>query len=280
MTRKDIKMLGLDLDGTLLTRKKELTGRTKETLQKAIGEGIIVLPATGRPLSGLPEELMSIPGIKYAVTANGARVLDVTTGEVLSEQVVPYEIGASLLDILSKYDTLLEVYYDGIGYADRGKLQDIQRYLKEVPMAGYVRSTRRPVEDVVRMFKEMKRPTDKVQAIFADLKDKYKAMEEIAEVFSEKDIAITGALSNNIEVNAGGVNKWTGLECLGQMLGISGEQIMACGDGANDLEMVKMAGLGIAMANSMEEVLAAADEITCSNDEEGVALAIEKYILK
>ena len=80
-----IKMVGLDLDGTLLNSKKELTPFTKEVIAKAIDKGVHVLVATGRPFTGVPLELREFPGMRYALTANGARILDTATGEILIE---------------------------------------------------------------------------------------------------------------------------------------------------------------------------------------------------
>ena len=82
MTDK-IKMIGLDLDGTLLTEKKEITARTRKVLREALDRGIVVLAATGRPLSGIPEEIRSFPGMRYALTSNGAKVVDVQEGRVI-----------------------------------------------------------------------------------------------------------------------------------------------------------------------------------------------------
>ena len=79
-----IKMVGLDLDGTLLNSKKELTPFTKEVIAKAIEKGVHVLVATGRPFTGVPLELREFPGMRYALTANGARILDTATGEILN----------------------------------------------------------------------------------------------------------------------------------------------------------------------------------------------------
>ena len=77
------RMIGMDLDGTLLKTNKELTAYTKDVLRRAIDQGIIVMPATGRPISGVPEELTKFPGIRYAVTANGARVIDMKKNEAI-----------------------------------------------------------------------------------------------------------------------------------------------------------------------------------------------------
>lgn len=273
----DIKMIGLDLDGTLLNTEKKLTDHTRNILGRAIERGVTVLPATGRPLTGIPNDIMTFPGIRYAVTANGARIVDLVGNKVLFEKLVPYETGKKILEICSQYDALLEVYYNGAGYADETKLQKIQEYVPKAPMAYYIESTRRPVRSVVELFKEKRLPTDKVQAIFRTEEDCKKAWKKIEK--EVPDIEITGALSNNIEVNVKGVNKGKGLLMLGELLGIRREQIMACGDGSNDIAMLKEAGLGVAMENAMEPVKDAADVLTLSNDSDGVAAAIEKYVL-
>ena len=109
-------------------------------------------------------------------------------------------------------------------------------------------------------------------------REKEKAWTEISEnVF---DIEITGALLNNIEVNASGIHKGNALLKLGEILHINKEEIMAFGDGKNDIKMLETACVGVAMANSVPEVLAVADMITVSNDEDGVAKVIEQYVLR
>jgi len=277
MTKYNIKMIGLDLDGTLLNSKKILTEHTRKVLAEALAKGVVILPATGRPLSGLPEEVLKFPGVKYALTANGARVIDMWEDEIIYENLVPYETAEKLLDIMDKYDTILEVYYDGVGFSSKQMLDRLDEFFDDSAMAHYVRTTRRPVPDVREMFTRGKRPSDKVQAIFLNNEDKLNAWKEIEETIS--NIEITGALSNNIEVNAAGVSKGKTLVNLGQLLGIKREEIMACGDGANDMDMIKEVGLGVAMANAVPCVKEVADVLTTSNDEEGVARAIEKYVL-
>ena len=84
-----VKLIGMDLDGTLLTSKKELTAYTKEILSRAVKQGIIVMPATGRPLKGITDDLLEFSGFRYAVTANGGRVVKLRTGEALFEELVP-----------------------------------------------------------------------------------------------------------------------------------------------------------------------------------------------
>ena len=106
----NIRMIGFDLDGTLLTTDKILTERTKKALEAAADQGVVLVPATGRPLCGLPKELLALPFIKYAVTANGARILETKTEQVLSEMLISVEKAREILDIFSDYDTLRDVY--------------------------------------------------------------------------------------------------------------------------------------------------------------------------
>lgn len=272
-----IRMIALDLDGTLLTREKELTERTRAVLEKAIRQGVTVLVATGRPFEGVPKELKTFPGMRYALTANGARILDVEKDELLYENPVPLQIAGKVLDVYERYDTIQEIYYDGIGYANADKLEIAEEYFREPAMLRYVLETRRPVENIRVLLETMGRPVDKVQAIFRNLEEKAQAIKDLEEV---EGISATGALHNNIEVNHIGVNKGSGILRLGEMLKIEREEIMVCGDGMNDVEMLREAGFAVAMANAHPDVKAVADYITETNDEEGVANAIERFVLE
>lgn len=273
-----IKMIGFDLDGTLLTDQKELGEYTVQILKRAVEEGIVILPITGRPLCGLPEEVTGLTGLRYAITANGARILDLKNAAVLKEQLVSVETAEKILDILGNYDSLREIYYDGTGYAEREKLEQIDHFFEEGPMAEYVRSTRQPVENLMDKFRKESREVDKVQGVFADLGEREAALDEIRKL---EGVTITGALHNNIEVNAAGVDKGNALLWLAQYLGIAPEETMAFGDGNNDITLLEKAGTGVAMKNGIEEVKHAADTITeKTNDEEGAAKFIETYVLK
>lgn len=276
-TDSRIRMIGFDLDGTLLTTEKEISSRTKQALAEAVRQGVVILPATGRPLSGIPAEVLALPGVRYAVASNGARITDLQEDRVVYEKLLPYEAGLRMLEICAQYDALLEIYYDGVGYADRERLQHLSDYVPRPPMAHYIGSTRVAVDDVMGMYLEKGRPTDKVQAIFSRQDEYHEAWARVEQELP--DVEITGALSNNIEVNARGVNKGKGLLMLGELLGIRREEIMAFGDGSNDIAMLREAGMGVAMENASEDVKQAADLITLSNDQDGVARAIETYVL-
>lgn len=274
--KQQIKLVAFDLDGTILNSEKVFTAYTKQVLKRVIEKGVIILPATGRPLTGIPKDIMEFPGIRYAITANGGRIFDLDSDKTLYEKLVPVEIARNVLDIFEHYDTLREVYYNGVGYTEEGMLERIREFLPSSPMADYVRATRSVVDNVRALFEAEQRSLDKVQALFRIRKEKEAALEELRAL---EGIEITGALSNNIEVNAGGVHKGNALIRLGEKLGITLEEMLVFGDGANDIEMIKMAGVGICMSNGIDAVKAAADKIALSNDENGVATMLEQMIL-
>lgn len=274
-----IKMIALDLDGTLLTDKKEVTRYTAETLERAVDAGAAVVISTGRPLTGLPEEVLGLKGVRYILTANGARIYDIKENKMLYEKLVDYRSAKKVLEVFAQFDALVEVYYDGQGYADAEKLENISHYLEDYYMGQYIASTRKGVGDVYALFEEKKRAIDKVQAIFPGEAERLRARKMLEDEPAISRLEITGALNTNLEINAEGVNKGKGLLRLGEILGIKREEIMACGDGNNDLEMMREVGLAVAMGNSCEEVLRAADYVTASNEEDGVAKAVEKFVL-
>lgn len=273
---RTIRMIGVDLDGTLLNSEKQLTAYTREVLKKAIEQEVAVVVATGRPFSGVPDELKHFPGIRYALTANGARILDMQKQKVVYENLLSVESSEKVIDILRKHHAIHEFFVDGVGYMNEDGLKNVYAYFEDPHMAEYLQSTRIPVKDVKEKLQTMKCEVDKLQGIFRNQKDKEEALEELNTL---SGIVVTAAMDNNLEINKEGTNKGLGLLQLGKSLGISREEIMACGDGGNDVEMLKEVGVAVAMANGSDPVKKAADFVTVSNDEDGVAKAIERFVL-
>ena len=273
---RTIRMIGVDLDGTLLNSEKQLTAYTREVLKKAIEQEVAVVVATGRPFSGVPDELKHFPGIRYALTANGASILAMQKQKVVYENLLSVESSEKVIDILRKHHAIHEFFVDGVGYMNEDGLKNVYAYFEDPHMAEYLQSTRIPVKDVKEKLQTMKCEVDKLQGIFRNQKDKEEALEELNTL---SGIVVTAAMDNNLEINKEGTNKGLGLLQLGKSLGISREEIMACGDGGNDVEMLKEVGFAVAMANGSDPVKKAADFVTVSNDEDGVAKAIERFVL-
>lgn len=274
--KKPIKMIGLDCDGTLLNENKELTDYSKEVLERAIEQGIIIVIATGRPLTGIPKQVLAMEGIRYALTSNGARIVDMQENKVLSECTMPTKTARKLFQIFSTYDTYKEIFIDGQGYADGEELERVDEYVDTESMARYVRECRKPVEHIEEFLQNDEIRVDKVHVMFRNQEERMKAFDEVSKV---EGVTTTCAISNNIEVNMLGVNKGESLLRLGKLLGIERDEIMACGDGMNDFAMLKAVGFGVAVENAMEEVKKIADYVTDTNENNGVAKAIEKFAL-
>lgn len=272
--KRRIRMVGFDLDGTLLTTDKRLTEYTKEILKKAIDKGVVVLPVTGRPLNGVPKEIADFPGIRYMITSNGARV--VKDGKTIHENLLSVEKARKILDIFEDYDTLRDIYYDGQGYMPKAFIERVGEYVSSPAMAQYIVSTRVSVDDLRTKFEEENRKLDKIQALFNKKSEQEEAWKRVQAL---GDLEVTGALNMNIEVNAGGVHKGRALLWLAEELGIDREEVMAFGDGSNDLKMIEEAGIGVAMANAIPSVSDVADLAALSNDSDGVARIIEEYVL-
>ena len=215
---RTIKMIGLDLDGTLLNREKKLTTYSKEILKEAICQGMIVLVATGRPLLGVPDFMREFPGMRYILTANGARIYDREDGNrLLYENLLSREDACTVLDVFEEYDTLKDVYYDGVGYANRLEVEHLERYYEDPAMREYIWRTRKRVENVRDKMKEYSFGLDKIQAVFAKRSEREEAMRRLKE---KTDLAVTGALANSIEVNSGESIKETACLCLERFLAL------------------------------------------------------------
>lgn len=271
--KRRVRMIGFDLDGTLLTTDKRLTEYTRDVLKRAIGQGVTVLAVTGRPFQGVPEEIRGFEGMKYLITSNGARILE--NGKTIQENLLPLEKAQKILDIFEEYDTLRDVYYDGQGYMPERFKERIRDYVSSPEMVKYMLTTRIFIDDIREKLENENRGLDKIQALFLKNEEKLEAWKRIEALGG---VEVTGALNTNIEVNAGGVHKGAAILWLAKRLGIPREEVMAFGDGSNDIKLIEDAGIGVAMANAIPQALAAADVKARSNDEDGVARVIEEYL--
>lgn len=273
----NIKLIGLDLDGTVFNDRKQITDKTINTIHKAIEKGVTVIPATGRPSNGLPKDFTSIPGVRYALTANGSSIIDLLEDKVLISNLIHVSNALEIMDELLSFDAHIDMFINGTGYSPNTIKDSIMDYMHTEPMVDYFLKTRQFYDiDIKTFILQMNQPIEKIQLIFKDISKKEKALETLR---NHLDFNVTSALINNIEITSPSANKGDGLLDLGKHLGIQPEQIMACGDSSNDYDMIASAGLGIAMGNATKDIKEIADFITLTNEEDGVAYAIEKFVL-
>lgn len=271
-----IKLIALDLDGTLLDSQKRLSQRNEEALNECIRRGIEIVPCTGRIWNGIPDFIRNIPGIHYAITINGAVVEDVINHRVLRERKMTVKQGLEILELAKNFETMYDVYVDGQGYGEARFMDHMERYGVNPGIRDMVRRTRMIVPDMIEKVKELGKPVEKINYFFNDLEERARAK---AALEARGDVFISSSFRNNLEINLNGATKGDGICCLAEHLGLKPEETMGFGDGENDITMMKMAGIGVAMANGEDSVKEAADYVTDINDADGVALAIEKFVL-
>lgn len=266
------KLIALDMDGTLLTSDKTITERTKKLIKEAEKKGVKIVLASGRPLKGLTrylEELDLFSGDDYVLSYNGGLVQNTKTEEIVSKVTIK---GADLKHI---YEVSKELNINIHAFSAKEGLitPKPSKYTQyEADMNG--------IEFKIKDFNTIDDNEDIIKVMMIDEADILDpAIEKLPQDLYEK-YSVFKSAPYFLEFTNKEVDKGLGLKRLGEHLGIKQDEIIACGDAGNDLSMVKYAGLGVAMGNATDEVKEAANFITTSNDEDGIANVIEKFILK
>lgn len=272
---KPIELIAFDLDGTLLDSEKRLSPRNKEALVQCIQRGIQIVPATGRPLDGIMKEIRTLPGINYAITTNGGSIADLSNDQSLHRCTLSNQKALELFEIIKKYNAMYDPYINGRGVTQPQFIEHMDHYGLPPVIQKMIRATRDTVPNVIQYVKECGQEVEKVNVYLGDLEEREILRKELS---SMEGIIISSSFHNNLEINALGATKGNALMWLAEYLHIDPKATMAFGDGENDLTMLKMAGVGIAMGNGLEAAKQAADKITLTNDEDGVAETIERLV--
>lgn len=271
----DIRLIALDLDETLLDSQKRLSPGNRRALEKCMEQGIEIVPCTGRIWAGIPEFIREMPGIHYAITTNGAVIEDLVNHQVLDERKLSWQQAVEILEMGKNLHIMYDVYEGGQGYGEARFMECMADYGIPPLVQEMIRTTRLVVPDIIEKVKEIRLPAEKVNYFFGDSEKRAYAREALN---ARGDVFVSSSFPYNLEINALGATKGEALLRLGKYLGLKREQLMGFGDGENDLTMIRMAGVGVAMANAVESLREAADYVTKTNDEDGVAAAVERLI--
>lgn len=269
-----MKLIALDLDGTLLTTEKELTAENEAALRRAAEAGIEIVPATGRFYGAIPEAVRALPYVHYAITINGAQVRDVRAGRSLLRAEIPCRLAIEVMTFLDRLPVIYDCYMDDWGWMTRSHYDRAADFAPHRHSLDMLRNFRTPVPELKAHLAELGHDVQKIQTFFLDMELRARTMEELAARFPA--LAVTSSLPRNVELNSAKAQKGIALQGLAARLGIPMAETVAFGDDLNDVSMLRAAGIGIAMANAGPEALAAADMRTASCDENGVALALKR----
>ncbi len=263
-----IKLIALDLDATLLDSRKKVSQRNLEALERARQMGILMVPVTGRPAQGLPQAVLDLPGLRYAVTSNGATVRDLVEDRYLLEKHLTPRKCLEVLDACQNFAMIREVFREGVGYLTQADYDILMARYAGTPMWEYVLGTRQVLPGSIQDF--LAQDDRPVEELFF-LTDSPETKETLRERLSAlPDIAFADPFPKDLEVMAGGIDKGEAFLWLLDYLGIRPEETIAMGDGGSDIPLLRAAGIGIAMDNALDYVKAAADDVTASCDEDEV----------
>lgn len=247
MTNKDIKLVALDMDGTLLTDDLEVSEVNQKAIAAALKQDVHVVLATGRPIEMTHSfsELLHLPS--YLITVNG--------GEI-------WTVEKKLLERHYLKTELIEIMWD---------------FAQDIGLHTWMVSTKDIYSD--------DRPEDLYEHDWLKFgchtNDKAKLDKMVEKLSHYNDqLELSNSLPTNIEVNPNGVNKASALEKVCEKLGITMDNVMAVGDSLNDIKMIQQSGIGVAVGNAQEAIKKVSDVVVETNNEHGVAKAIERHVLK
>lgn len=275
-----IQAVLLDLDGTLLNDQKMISPKTKETLLSLQANGIRIVLASGRPKRGIEPFATELKLEQYGgliVSSNGACVTDATTGETLFEQAIDRDVARAILDHLTGFDVIPMLNDETYMYVNdvfsgmlelNGEPFNIIKYES--------RGGRFQLREEPRLADAIAFPVYKI--LVAGQPDYLRAnADAMSQPFNQQ---VTGMFTANMyyEFTDYGIDKARALDHVFQQVGIARDQTIAFGDGHNDRSMLEYAGISVAMDNAVDAIKAIATDVTRSNNEEGIAHHLARYL--
>lgn len=274
----EIKMVGLDLDGTTLKYGDVLSERTLDTFRRAKEKGVHIVIATGRTGRSLPPVLFEVPEIEYVITSNGAHIIRLEDMSTIYEDIIKPENVSIVVERARAMGYVFEAFVDGTAYIDRVVYEGMQREPEKYKYRDieYVLRTRRPIEDIYSFTESHGNRIENISITFEGEDDRRRIFNELGDV---DGLTLTSSFTNNVEIGGSTTSKAQALMHLLDMLHLTPENLMTCGDSPNDGKMIELAEVGVAMADSHPYILGIADYVTDTCFEDGVAKAIERFVL-
>ncbi len=269
-----IKLAALDMDGTLLNSRSEISKFSLETIKKAQSLGLRIAICTGRFPENIKIMLDDINARCDIIALNGA-VVD-TDGKRIHQMFMPEETGVNIFETLEKHDADYVMFMDHkVITRKENTMYHAEAEYGERLKAHYGVKFERGFDAAEKAVKEG------VSKFFVfDTKDALKLDRLYEKAGTVSGVDVTRSGPYNFEVMPKGMGKGVGLKKLAEYYNIPLEETMAVGDQENDLTMIEAAGLGVAMGNAIEQIKAEADLVTDTNDNDGAAKAILRYALQ
>lgn len=274
-TAAPIRLIALDLDGTLLDSEKRLPEENVAALERAHRAGAYIVPATGRFFAAMPEAVRALPFVRCAITINGARVSDADDREVLYTAELPNAQALEIMRWLDGLPVIYDCYMDNWGWMTDAQQRRAAEFAPDRHYLQMLREFRTPVPELKDFVAGRGGSVQKIQFFTRDLDLRAQVLRSCAERFP--GTAASASCPNNVGINSAAATKGAALLGLCRVLGVAPSETMAFGDGLNDVAMLRAAGVGVAMGNAVDAAKDAADLVTASCDDAGVAAALERF---
>ncbi|MBQ7084256.1 MAG: Cof-type HAD-IIB family hydrolase [Anaerotignum sp.] len=272
---KHIKLVASDLDGTLLNKNKEITPRLFDALKKLDELGIYFVPSTGRPFGTVPKAIKELPFLKYVITSNGAAIYDAAEQKNIIENFLTPEAVDAVIKFAKELPVITEYFIEGKAYIAKDIYDDLAPFNLTESHVTYIKNSRTPVEDFWNEMKRNNTVLENINLVFADMELRKETWDRLKALGLA---SVTAATTKNIEITSLFATKAKALEKLCEVLGFTRENVLAMGDGDNDMPMIEFAGIGVAMANGENHIKEAADIIADDCDDFGAAKILEQII--
>ncbi len=274
--KRRLHLIALDLDGTALRPDGTLSEYTRNILEKAHEAGIHIVAASGRAFASLPEEVTSLPFMEYAIASNGANVYEVKNRRRVLSHCLEAKAVQQILEVARENGVMVEGFIDGVPYSQREYVENPMQFGAREWSVAYVRRTRSPVEDIFAFLLEHQACLDSLDLIVGDMEQKKRLRQELLQ--RVEGVYLTSSVETLLELSDEKAGKAPALRFLSELLGVRQEETAAFGNAENDVDMMRWAGIGVAVANAPKEIQEAADEVAKTNDEDGVADWLERYL--
>lgn len=284
------KLVAIDLDGTMLNQYGIITEKTKKAISKAQEKGVEVMIASGRAITSVKRFSKEINSNKYFISGNGAITYDIKNNKILYENILSKTKALKIIKICEENSIYYNVYTENGIIAKNLSYNTLYYYKDNLTKPDENRTHINIVENVYDYFEQREEKILKImicdehKTVFNSIVRKLKELSEIEVLeVSHMSRKIIKQGTDEIaleyfytEVSAKDVDKWNALEEIIGLMNISKEEVVTIGDNANDLKMITNAGLGVAMGESAPYVKQSANIIAPTNDEDGVAIILNK----
>lgn len=272
--RNEYRLIALDMDGTLLNSRHEITPRAKRAIETILEQGKQVVFSTGRCIGEMETYLEAFPGMGYLICESGACVYDLQKKKSLARIPISPRLVCKIISCIEDADIMASFFMGNRSFMDAAYMSRLEEFglggLDEVFDRSVVR-----VAALFDFYRENPLEVEKINLFFNNRKDRAATLTKM----SRLPLSLASSLAGNLEINDLKADKGEGLRILCRHLGIPMEQVIAVGDNSNDIGLLKAAGLPVAVGNAIPGIRALAKVVVADCDHDGAAAVMEEYML-